>query len=87
MTGLSDGLSGAWNFRDVTHSTGGAVAPGRLYRSGELTQLDDAGLGQLTQLRVTDVADLRSPREVERHGAEVGGVTRRQVPERTDISI
>lgn len=71
MTGLAGGLSGAWNFRDVTGSTGGAIAPGRLYRSGELTQLDDAGLGQLAQLRVTDVADLRSPREVERHGADL----------------
>lgn len=71
MTDLADRLSGAWNFRDVTQSTGGAVAPGRLYRSGELTQLDEAGLGRLTQLRVTDVADLRSPREVERHGSDL----------------
>jgi protein-tyrosine phosphatase len=71
VTELADRLSGAWNFRDVTQSTGGAIAPGRLYRSGELTQLDDAGLGQLAQLRVTDVADLRSPGEVERHGADL----------------
>lgn len=71
MTELADLLSGAWNFRDVTGSTGGAVAPGRLYRSGELTQLDDAGLDQLTRLGVTDVADLRSARELERHGADL----------------
>ncbi len=64
-------LSGGWNFRDVADSTGGAVRPGRLFRAGELTKLDDTGVAQLAQLGVTDVADLRSGREVERHGADL----------------
>lgn len=64
-------LAGAWNFRDVAQSTSGAVVPGRLYRSGELTQLEAVGLGRLTDLGVTDVADLRSPREIERHGRDL----------------
>lgn len=64
-------LSGGWNFRDVAASTSGKVRPGRLFRSGELTKLDDTGVEQLRELRVTDVADLRSGREVERHGADL----------------
>lgn len=64
-------LSGGWNFRDVADSTGGAIRPGRLFRSGELSQLDDTGVGQLRLLRVTDVADLRSAREVETHGSDL----------------
>lgn len=68
---MSNALSGGWNFRDVATSTSGAVRPGRLFRSGELTQLDDTGLNQLQELRVTDVADLRSPPEVARHGADL----------------
>lgn len=60
-------LSGAWNFRDVAQTAG--VAPGRLFRSGELTGLDGAGRRTLAALGVTDVADLRSPVEVERRGA------------------
>lgn len=65
------GLSGGWNFRDVSTSTDGAIRPGLLYRSGELTKIDDTGLRQLQQMRVTDVADLRSPRELERHGGDL----------------
>lgn len=60
-------LSGAWNFRDVAQTAG--VLPGRLFRSGELSGLDDAGRRTLTELGVTDVADLRSPVEVQRRGA------------------
>lgn len=60
-------LSGAVNFRDVGLSAG--VRPGRLFRSGELSRLDDDGREALRQLGVTDVADLRSRREVERRGA------------------
>ncbi len=68
---MSTELSGGWNFRDVADSTAGAVQPGRLFRSGELTKLDDTGVAQLAELRVTDVADLRSGREVERHGSDL----------------
>jgi len=51
-------LSGVWNFRDVAQTAG--IAPGRLFRSSELNKLDDAGRGMLTEIGVTDVADLRS---------------------------
>jgi len=60
-------LSGAWNFRDVAESTG--VAPGWLFRSSELSKLDDHGRTTITEIGVTDVADLRSPAEVARRGA------------------
>jgi len=59
-------LSGAWNFRDVAENAG--IAPGRLFRSGELSNLDDAGRETLTVVGVTAVADLRSAPELERHG-------------------
>jgi protein-tyrosine phosphatase len=60
-------LSGAWNFRDVADGVRG-VKPGRLFRSGELSRLDDDGRETMRQLRISDVADLRSTREVARRG-------------------
>ena len=80
MTDPASRLSGSWNFRDVADSTSGAVVPGRLFRAGELTKLDDTGVAQLRDLRVTDVADLRSPREVERHGSDL-------VPDGVDVHL
>ncbi len=59
-------LSGTWNFRDVAEKTG--IQQGRLFRSGELSNLDDEGRETLTRIGVTDVADLRSAPELERHG-------------------
>lgn len=59
-------LSGAWNFRDVADETG--VRPGRFFRSSELSRLDDGGRAVIRRLGITDVADLRTPREVERRG-------------------
>ncbi|HTI76069.1 MAG TPA: tyrosine-protein phosphatase [Mycobacterium sp.] len=59
-------LSGAWNFRDVAEATG--IRPGRFFRSSELSRLDDGGRQVFRRLGITDVADLRSAREVERHG-------------------
>jgi protein-tyrosine phosphatase len=59
-------LSGAWNFRDVAEETG--IRPGRLFRSSELSRLDDAGRAAMGRLGIGDVADLRSLREVERRG-------------------
>ena len=59
-------LSGAWNFRDVAEETG--IRPGRFFRSSELSRLDEGGRERLRRLGITDVADLRSPREVERRG-------------------
>ena len=63
-------LSGAWNFRDVTQTAG--IAPGRLFRSSELSKLDDSGRAALTEIGVTDVADLRSPAELARRGPGAG---------------
>src|SRR6185312_14612390 len=60
-------LSGAWNFRDVAASTG-ALRPGRLFRSSELSRLDHDGRATLRRLGITDVADLRAAREVARRG-------------------
>ena len=60
-------LSGAWNFRDVAEETG--VRPGRFFRSSELSRLSKDGRRRLIELGITDVADLRSPRELERRGA------------------
>jgi protein-tyrosine phosphatase len=60
-------LSGAWNFRDVADGAS-ALRPGRLFRSGELSRLDDEGRATLRQLGITDVADLRARREVARRG-------------------
>lgn len=61
-----DALSGAWNFRDIAEETG--IRPGRFFRSSELSGLDDSGRSALLGFGITDVADLRSVREVERHG-------------------
>jgi protein-tyrosine phosphatase len=63
---VTAGLSGARNFRDVAEETG--VRPGLFFRSSEISALDDAGRAALAGLGVADVADLRSPREVERRG-------------------
>lgn len=60
-------LSGAWNFRDVSEQAG--IAPGRFFRASELSRLDDAGRAALTSYGVTDIADLRTLRELEKHGA------------------
>ncbi len=67
MTPNPDALSGAWNFRDIAEETG--VRSGRFFRSSELSGLDDSGREALVGFGITDVADLRSAAEVERHGA------------------
>ncbi len=77
-TGVRD-LKGAWNFRDVADSTG-VLRPGRLFRSGELSDLADDGRDELRRLGITDVADLRSRREVQRHGPG-------RVPDGVDIHL
>lgn len=59
-------LSGAWNFRDVAEKAG--IKPGRLFRSGELSNLDDEGRQTLIRFGITAVADLRSAPELVRHG-------------------
>lgn len=74
-------LPGAWNFRDVADSAA-TLRPGRLFRSSELSRLDDDGRAVLRQMGITDVADLRSPREVARRGAGQvpDGVSIHQLP-------
>lgn len=72
-------LQGAWNFRDVA-DTNGVLRPGRLFRSGELSELGGDGRDELRRLGITDVADLRSRREVERHGPGL-------VPDGVDIHL
>lgn len=66
MTSAGNELSGAWNFRDVSERTG--IAPGLFFRASELSRLDDTGRAALADYGVTDVADLRTLRELERHG-------------------
>lgn len=72
-------LQGAWNFRDVADNATG-LRPGRLFRSGELSELGDDGRDELRRLGITDVADLRSRREVQRHGLG-------RVPDGVDIHL
>jgi protein-tyrosine phosphatase len=72
-------LPGAWNFRDVADTTAG-LRPGRLFRSSELSSLDDAGRATLRRLGITDVADLRSNREVNRRGPG-------RVPDGVDVHL
>jgi len=67
MTETLRELSGAWNFRDVADKTSG-LRPGRLFRSGELSRLDDDGRETLRRLGIHNVADLRATREVARRG-------------------
>jgi protein-tyrosine phosphatase len=74
-------LSGAWNFRDVSESVGvSGLRPGRLFRSSELSRLDDDGRETLRRLGITDVADLRASREVARRGPG-------QVPDGIDVHL
>jgi protein-tyrosine phosphatase len=79
MTEALRELSGAWNFRDVADGAAG-LRPGRLFRSGELTRLDDDGRATLLELGITDVADLRATREVTRRGPGL-------VPDGVDVHL
>lgn len=79
MAETSRELSGAWNFRDVSDATA-SLRPGRMFRSSELSGLDDAGRAVLRSLGITDVADLRSTREVTRRGPG-------RVPDGVDIHL
>jgi protein-tyrosine phosphatase len=72
-------LPGAWNFRDVADGVG-SLRPGRLFRSSELSRLDDDGREILRQLGITDVADLRATREVARRGPGL-------VPDGVDVHL
>ena len=67
MAGKVTQLGGTWNFRDVADSVA-ALQPGWLYRSGDLSELDDAGQRALQYLGIADIADLRSAREMSHLG-------------------
>lgn len=74
------GLEGAWNDRDSATLAG--TAPGVLLRSSALFNLTEAGQQRLLDLGVSDVVDLRDPREVAANGADrvPAGVTVHQLP-------
>ena len=72
-------LPGAWNFRDVADGVD-ALRPGKLFRSSELSRLDDGGRDTLRRLGITDVVDLRAAREVERRGPG-------RVPDGVDVHL
>jgi protein-tyrosine phosphatase len=72
-------LPGAWNFRDVADGAT-ALRPGRLFRSSELSRLDEDGRATLRRLGISDVADLRASREVARRGPG-------RVPDGVDIHL
>lgn len=58
------------NFRDlggIATGDGRRLRHGLLYRSGDLSRLDDAELNMLGDLRLRAVIDLRAKREIARH--------------------
>lgn len=66
-------LSGAWNFRDVTDlktDEGRCVGSGFLFRSSELSNLDDSGAQDLVNLGVTDIFDVRDYKEIDHSGTD-----------------
>jgi protein-tyrosine phosphatase len=76
-------LSGAWNFRNVADlktSEGRCLRSGLLFRSSELSRLDDTGRQALVNLGVTDVFDLRDYAEIEKSGAD-------QVPDSVEVHV
>jgi protein tyrosine/serine phosphatase len=64
-------VSGTFNVRDaggMGTSDGGTVRSGVLYRSGDLGRLTPEGADRLRSLGVGLIVDLRTTREIERHG-------------------
>ncbi|WP_433759190.1 tyrosine-protein phosphatase [Nocardia sp. CA-135398] len=64
-------LTGTFNFRDLgglRTVDGARIRPGVLLRSAQLSGLDLPGHAILRELGVTDVFDLRGPREIEHIG-------------------
>ncbi|KAI5116797.1 hypothetical protein M0805_001799 [Coniferiporia weirii] len=75
-------VDGVINFRDLGASSG-AVKPGILFRSGELTRLSQSGTEELKKLGITTVFDLRSAGEVKKHQSatpKIDGVRLVHVP-------
>jgi protein-tyrosine phosphatase len=65
--------SGTWNFRDLggTPAGGRSIAPGVLFRSATLSELDDGGRRTLAAHGVTTVHDLRGHREIGMAGTDL----------------
>jgi protein-tyrosine phosphatase len=78
----ADVIPGTWNFRDIGGilTPDGPVRHGQVYRSAVLAELDPAGLDALEKLGVTNVFDLRGPREIDRDGSD-------RVPETVTVTI
>lgn len=66
MTGLSDVLAGAVNFRDVggLPAATGTTRPGVLYRSGSLARIDASARAVISGLGLRRIIDLRDDDEV-----------------------
>ena len=58
MTGDHQRLSGAWNFRDVAETA--TIAPGRLFRSSELSKLDESARSLFCESSRATLLSLRS---------------------------
>ncbi|THH10695.1 hypothetical protein EW145_g1158 [Phellinidium pouzarii] len=75
-------VDGVINFRDLGSSSG-AITPGILFRSGELTRLSQRGKDELKALGVATVFDLRSQSEITKYSSatpEIDGVRFVHVP-------
>lgn len=80
-------MPGAWNFRDVGGARtvdGRTVRRGMLFRSSELSRLDERGRAELRSLGVKTVFDLRGEAEIARGGPDrlPGGIVLRNTPYR-----
>lgn len=72
-------VSGAVNFRDIGGLPAGSARTrsGVLYRSGNLAQLDDAGVAALGGLGIRRIIDLRADDEVAHAPSRVAGISAR----------
>ena len=70
-------VSGAVNFRDVGGLPAGSTRTrsGILFRSGNLTRLDDAGVAALGRLGIRRIIDLRADEEVAHAPSRVQGLS------------
>ena len=69
-------VPGAVNFRDVGGLPAGSsrTRAGMLFRSGNLAQLDEAGVAALDGLGIRRIIDLRADEEVAHAPSKLGGL-------------